>query len=573
MKRFLSKDYLHIGKWKYRQKLNMVLLFVGFFPVIILGIFSYIGLRDAVSKKEYDALEASLNQTYASVREQQKIYENLSNYLVYDQGLQDILKKEQTADYDVWQQYVSVVDPLLNIPKYYHEGLDHITIYADSIQVPHDTTLDSYQSMTTKPWFRELHFSEKYMWVYDNESACIVMVRKIPEMNGTTAYLAIFCSKDIIIDQLKNFKREGAGVALYNDDGKVLYHQETPRIKGLKMFPGNKEESYQIASHKVFGMSWYISIFMEKKAVYSTFYPVVWIVLVVVLFCIAAVLVISQFLSSILVRRIENLTTGVNQIEIRNMELNIEDDSEDEIGILVRSFHQLLDQIQQLIREVYEGRIKQQHLEMEALQAQINPHFLYNTLSMINWKALAAGEEDISQTTLALSDFYRTTLNRGKQMIPVEGEIKNVQSYLQIQQMMHDYEFSVVYDIRLEQEGYYMPKLILQPIVENAIEHGLDVRETDKKQLSIRVWERAKTIVFTVIDNGAGMDAQTLQKLEKTHTTGYGVNNVNNRLVLLYGEKSRLRMKSKVGVGTVVRIEIPKQFQSDEIEWKKDKKI
>lgn len=564
MKQFLSKAYFRIRKWNYRQKLNFVLLFVGFFPVIILGVFSYIGLRDVMAKKEYEALEASLNQTYASVREQQKIYENLSNYLVYDQGLQEILKKEQTADYDMWQKYVSVVDPLLNIPKYYHEGLDHITIYADSIQVAHDTTLDSYQSMTKKRWFGQLRFSEKYMWVYDDESSCIVMVRKIPGMKGTTAYLAIFCSKDIITDQLKNFKREGVGLVLYDDKGTVLYHQETPEIKTLKTFPGNRKDDYQMASHKISGMTWYISFFMEKKAIYAAFYPIVWMILVVVLFCIAVVLIISHFLSLILVHRIEKLTIGVNQIEMRNMELNIEDDSDDEIGILVRSFHKLLDQIQQLIQEVYEGRIKQQRLEMEALQAQINPHFLYNTLSMINWKAIAAGEEDISRTTLALSDFYRTTLNRGQQMIPVEGEIKNIQSYLQIQLMMHDFEFSVVYDIRMKHKGYPMPKLILQPIVENAIEHGLDIKEEGEKTLWIRIWERQETIVFTVVDNGMGMDAQTLQKLEKTHTTGYGVNNVNDRLVLLYGENSRLRMKSKIGVGTVVRIEIPKNARASE---------
>ena len=559
MKQFLNRGYSRIRKWKYRQKLNLVLLFVGFFPVIILGIFSYLGLRDAMSKKEYDALEASLNQTYASVREQQKIYENLSNYLVYDHGLQEILKKEQTANYDMRHEYLSVVDPLLNVPKYYHEGLDHITAYADSIQVAHDTTLDSYQSMTKQPWFGQLNFSAKYMWAYDEETECIVMVRKIPGMKGNTAYLAIFCDQDVIVDPLKNFKREGAGIVLYAEDGTVLYHQETPKMKTLKIFPGSLKADYQIATHKISGISWYISIFMEKKAVYSAFHQIVWIILVVVAFCVIAVFLISHFLSRILVRRIENLTDGVNRIEIGNMELNIEDDSEDEIGILVRSFHKLLDQIQQLIREVYEGRIKQQRLEMEALQAQINPHFLYNTLSMINWKAIAAGEEDISRTTLALSDFYRTTLNRGQQMIPVEGEIKNIQSYLQIQLMMHDFEFSVLYDVRLGQDVYYMPKLILQPIVENAIEHGLDVKEEGEKILRIRAWEQPEHIVFTVADNGVGMDEQTLQKLEKTHTTGYGVNNVNDRLILLYGEKSRLRMKSRVGVGTVVRIEIPKR--------------
>ena len=118
---------------------------------------------------------------------------------------------------------------------------------------------------------------------------------------------------------------------------------------------------------------------------------------------------------------------------------------------------------------------------MKALQAQINPHFLYNSLSIINWKALEADQEDISKVTLALSTYYRTSLNRGETMTTVENEINNIRAYLGIQLIMHDNSFKVIEDIDMDAGGYRIPKLILQPLVENSIDHGLDMSEKEEK--------------------------------------------------------------------------------------------
>ena len=118
---------------------------------------------------------------------------------------------------------------------------------------------------------------------------------------------------------------------------------------------------------------------------------------------------------------------------------------------------------------------------MTALQAQINPHFLYNSLSLINWKAIEKGNDDISDITLALSNFYRTSLNKGRNTLSIAEEISNVKSYIAIQLIMHDDEFDVDYDIAEEILPYETLNLILQPIVENAIEHGIDVKSDGER--------------------------------------------------------------------------------------------
>lgn len=245
------------------------------------------------------------------------------------------------------------------------------------------------------------------------------------------------------------------------------------------------------------------------------------------------------------------------------MEINIDDNSRDEIGVLVRSSHTMLQDVKRLISEVYQSKIVQQELEMIALQAQINPHFLYNTLSLINWKALSAGEEDISTVTLALSDYYRTTLNKGKNIITIGGELTNIKSYLEIQLMMHDYDFEVEYQIDSDLQSYWMPKLILQPLVENCLEHGLDVKESGEKKITISCYQSKKDIILTVEDTGVGMDEETVANMTTFNATGYGVKNVNDRLALLCGKNYSLHIESTLGVGTKIQINIPKKISEE----------
>ena len=209
-----------------------------------------------------------------------------------------------------------------------------------------------------------------------------------------------------------------------------------------------------------------------------------------------------------------------------------------------------------------QAKIVLQRTEMRALQAQINPHFLYNSLSIINWKAIEADEQEISKVTLALSTYYRTSLNRGETMTTVVSEMENIRAYLKIQLIMHDNSFRVeeVYDNTMG--SCEIPKLILQPLVENAIDHGLDVSEKIEKVLRIKVVHDELFLYFMVEDNGNGMTEEKASQIVTYRSKGYGVRNVNERIVLLYGEENKIRVESKEGEGTRVCIRIPKKKEN-----------
>lgn len=558
MLKWMNKLTTYFRNLKFRYKMTLVLILSGFAPLVIVGVFTIYNFYNMLAAREYEALEVSLNQTCDTIDKQVEIYENLLNYFVFDQDLQKILEKEQTQKYQSYNEYVNIVDPILNTPKFYHDGIKQLTIYAENILIPHDVTLAPLDTLSSKPWFDEIQKSDSEMLVYPNEDYSeILFIRKFPGYSDTTAYLGMYCDMSSLMEPLNYFKKDDAGILLTNGQGRILYSSN-------KLFKlSDVTDNHKYAKKKIENLPLYAYIYMEKDMNVSGFHTILSRVAIVGAACMLIILIISGYMSHIMVKRLEALTTCIKEVDYEKMEINIYDNSQDEVGVLIRSSHTMLQDVKRLISEVYQSKIIQQELEMIALQAQINPHFLYNTLSLINWKALSAGEDDISKVTLALSDYYRTTLNKGKNFITIGGEITNIKSYLQIQLMMHDYDFEVEYQIDTELDSYWMPKLTLQPLVENCLEHGLDVKETGEKKIMISCQQSKDDIILIVEDTGVGMDPETLANMTTFNATGYGVKNVNDRLALLCGEHYSLHIESTPDVGTKIQINIPKRISEE----------
>ena len=558
MKHWIADFLSRIHNMKYRRKINGVMIIVGLVPLAIVAFFMISGFRKILSERERESMEVSLKQVSDSIERQEDVYVNLLTYTVFDSELQDILDKPQKEKYDVYYDYTKTVDPVLNMPKFYHDGIDHLTIYSDNIQIAHDTTLAPLAEIEGKSWFRELKTAQSALWVWPDDShEQLLAIRSFPGFHESEAYLGVYCNLQSFTDPLQYFEKEGAGIMMIDDGNHILFQNAD---FAQDMTYDELADEYMILTQKISSLPVSVCIYMEKKAIYQEFMVMLGWILLVVGFCLLAILLISRYMSRILVRRIEALTRSVDTVDPEYRTICLEDDSRDEIGILVRSFHRMLDEINTLIREVYEGKIRQQRQEMKALQAQINPHFLYNTLSVINWKALAAGQDDISHVTLALSDFYRTTLNKGKSLITVESELLNIRSYLDIQLVMHDDDFTVEYDVNESLYLYKMPKLVLQPLIENALEHGLNLKDEGEKKLSIRCYEEKNRLIWKITDTGVGMEPEVCQSLMSVNAKGYGVRNVNERLELLYGNSAQMLFASTPGKGTTVTVYIPKQL-------------
>ena len=282
-----------------------------------------------------------------------------------------------------------------------------------------------------------------------------------------------------------------------------------------------------------------------------------------IIFSVVVLVFLGLFFSRLFTRKIEELTRNMDRVNHGSREVTVTSDSGDEVGILIRSFRRMMDEINRLIDEVYVNKLSLKEYELKALQAQINPHFLYNTLSAINWMALKGGQKEISRVTLALSAFYRTALSKGEDMVTVENCIRNMEAYLEIQLVMHDNDFTVEWDVDESIKNEKMPKLLLQPVVENALEHGLDEKEEGERKLKLSFLDMDQEMLIMVQDNGPGMDQEKADTLVTYQAQGYGLKNVNDRIRLLYGEDYAVRIFSRPGEGTKVEMRFPKERKKE----------
>lgn len=238
--------------------------------------------------------------------------------------------------------------------------------------------------------------------------------------------------------------------------------------------------------------------------------------------------------------------------------------TKDEIGQMADTYNYMTEKLNDLLQEKERAAKDMQKAEFKALQAQINPHFLYNSLDMINWLTKSGQTEKASKAVQALSKFYKLTLSKKDSISTIESELEHVSLYVELQNMRFDDAIELVIDIPQEMLHCSIPRLTFQPIVENSIQHGIQMKEDKTGTIVITGWPEDDVMVFLISDDGVGMPPEELDQVlcgqgKSKKGSNIGVYNTHQRLRLLYGEKAGLHYESEVGVGTEVTICIPNQ--------------
>jgi two-component system sensor histidine kinase YesM len=277
---------------------------------------------------------------------------------------------------------------------------------------------------------------------------------------------------------------------------------------------------------------------------------------------------LSLWAASSSTRRLDLLLAGVRRVGESGVDVELPENGTDEIGELTRNFNFMVVRIHNLLKDQFRLGVEVKNLELQALQAQINPHFLYNTLDLINGLALGAKQTRIVETTMALSKFYRLTLSGGADTLPLAKEVDHAATYLRIQNLRFGDAIDLVIDLEDRWLDFPVLKMILQPLVENSLLHGLLEKSEEKGRIVLRARtvfvEDVEGLGLEVEDDGVGMEPSVVMGLLSTERTsrgngdhGYGVFNIDRRLRLRYGDRSGLHYESAVGRGTIVRVWIP----------------
>ena len=371
---------------------------------------------------------------------------------------------------------------------------------------------------------------------------------------------------------------EKSYIYILNQDGSIVYHpqqqqlynelqtEKTDIVLNAGAEPviygsGNDSRVYTFAQSEKTGWTVVGCMNMNELTRSSRQGQLIYVMTAVILVIIA--LIFSNHISRAISRPIQKLRDSMVKVQEGDFSATVmEVPEQNEIGSLTQSFNVMIRRIEELMEQNRMEQEQKRKSEMKALQSQINPHFLYNTLDSIIWMAEGKKNEEVVLMTSSLAKFLRQSISNEDQQVSIGQEVEYARSYLTIQKMR--YKNKLEYEIYLEAsiKSCQIVKLVLQPIIENAIYHGIKYKE-GMGMVTVRGYEKDGCVVLEVADNGVGMDEETLKHIFERHKVNYrsngvGVYNVQKRLKLYYGNDYGITYESEKGMGTKAVITIPK---------------
>ena len=422
-------------------------------------------------------------------------------------------------------------------------------------------------------------FKDSYPWVI---TTALRMRKNV--LDG--AYIAVDFKFSEIAAYIDNVGVGRQGYCFIEDkNGNIVYHPQqqllfsglkSEKTEYIKQLPDGltSEENVVYSIKTLSGRQWRIvGLSFTGEIAAEGERQIALSILVSFVCCVIICLVVLAVYSKIVNRPVKELIDAMKHFEkdTDNFSFNEKDEKVSEIKILSDSFGHMSVRIKELMEKVRREETELRKTELKALQAQINPHFLYNTLDSIQWMCERGETDNASKMVGALAKLFRISISRGHELITIKDEINHVKNYLVIQSFRYREQFSYSFEVDEKLETFLCNKITLQPLVENAIYHGID-RLVDEGEIKITVKEAEddqNDILMIVEDNGVGMSEEQCRKIlckERSDSSGIGVKNVNDRLKIYFGEKYGLTVKSELDVGTVMTARIPKIAKEEQNE-------
>ncbi|MFI3166635.1 MAG: sensor histidine kinase [Bacillota bacterium] len=503
------------------------------------------------------------------VQDRVETIDNIKNVVEEESEDEQKMYGDLQTIFDLRSDIVSIVlyDNQGNI-LYYVAGDDLVLKdnYQDNNQsFDVDINMVGVEYQISNPHVQNL-FVQEYPWV-------VTMTTKAITSENELIYVTMdieFSGISKYIDKVSIGSRGYVYVA--DEYGNIIYHPQQQLIfsnlkeENTAIIPTLVKEGTYVGNNNIYstayveGADWYIigmSSIEEMVTVNFNEY------LNYILIIFGSGIVIATFLALILAK---NLTSPIHGLmsEMAKFEENIENykmpesNGFYEVRTLTKSFDHMAEKIKHLMEEVIAEEQELRKFELKALQAQINPHFLYNTLDSILWMCQQKGNTEAAEMVSALANFFRISISRGHDIITIEDEMKHVESYLVIQNIRYKNQFKYRFDVDKELLKYKCLKITLQPFVENAIYHGID-RMVDEGEIVISGKKEGDKIVLSVSDNGLGMTEEQVEALfiENSDKVGVGVQNVHNRIKIFFGDEYGISVQSELDEGTTIRVEFP----------------
>jgi len=535
-----------------RKKLILSYFTVIIIPLCVLGTYSYRSANEDLKRQLSLSAETTANQLAAELGYRLERQEYPIKSIVFNPKVVNAVTNREIDVYHFALEMNEDVEPIFWNYLFFMSEMKEIVIYSANRKAPFGNFVQPASLVEEASWYVASESDKMTRWWSDGHTLFATRNIYEPGKNARQGILYIQFDFDRVIREVTGKIKLADRVEIKDSSGKVIY----------STFNEDQEAAINASAYLKLDRSipqsgWTLSYYASTSHIGEGTADIIQATVLMIVLCLAVLFVIILLFSRTLLSGLMKLNERMKRVEEGELDLIVSAVSKDEVGQLTNRFGHMLKQINLLIEETYVSRIACKEAELIALQAQINPHFLYNTLSLINAQAIGREAYEVSHTVTLLAKFYRTTLNKGREQISVRDEIIMVQTYIELQQLMSGHAFEVIYEIEESIYQYGMIRLILQPVVENAIDHGLKEKLEGPRILTIKGCIDGNELVLTVMDTGVGMSDELLSQLQTGRSSGYGLFNVQERLQLSFGESYGLSVASQTDVGTTVQIRIP----------------
>ncbi|MNB81159.1 Sensor histidine kinase YpdA [compost metagenome] len=587
-----------INNMKLKYKLMMFYVVVVMIPVLIVGIILISYFRSAALDRAIDQATNNVEKIKSQMSGKLRVPTDISNLLFFDETLEVLVNTRYPNILELTKAYMNYSD-FQDYMLQYRE-IANIRFFIDNPTLVNNLAITPLTRETEeRAWFRKVMETKGIYWLYIDDKEDFLsktkgsinklsLIRQVsyPEYNSTGVIMV-----QVNQDELNSMLSQEPFETIITDEQGYVVAAKNPHLVGTTLASFDigvnlESQTEKVIQTQVKGEDSYvildeinpelsisklkiISVF-ETKSILSDANKVSVLGLLIISGVLLVALVMVYIISLLTTNRLLRLSRQLNQVALGNLNIVSHIDGTDEIGQLSRQFNYMVSSINQLISQVIESNeknsrleIAQREIKLKMMASQIHPHFLFNALESIRMNAHLKGEKEIANIVRLLGKLMRKNLEVGRERAPLKEEIEMIRSYLEIQKFR--YEERLVYEIAFDAKAaeVLIPPLIIQPLVENSVVHGLENKE-GPVHVYVSVTMQDNEIRVNVKDDGVGMSEQRLAELlavitaaEEEQRSRIGMRNVHQRLVLYYGEQYGLRIASEEGIGTEISFTIP----------------
>ncbi|MDD3428479.1 MAG: sensor histidine kinase [Oscillospiraceae bacterium] len=545
---------------KMRQKIIVVVGISVFLVWVVVVAVAMSGMQKIYDKKIDRIIGQTVEQTSKYVSSELQNILNLVHYSVLDDRMQTALRLDVNNNPAVYAQAQSAIAPILTqlqIQNAFIESTGLVLKGELFLGSNYPISYDTNYLVERAEQSRLVYWADEPILNASTRHLVLPIVVRVPSgdfSSANEAYMLINIDADILFSYIHRLEE--------NLECSLVLHNKNNVIYGdTQLFENRFGKDYITNDTEIAINDWYIACIMERKVLYADRNQAMINIIIISLVVMSMCMLLAVYVAKTIAKPITALRETTQQIEQGNFAVRVNFTARDEIGDLGRSFNAMSQKVQEYISMLEKEKQQVEYMEeqkrkaeMRTLQAQINPHFLYNTLDSLYWYSLSGRKQEIGYIVEHLSAMLRIGLSKGSETILVEKEISHVESYLKIQKIIFSDKFDYTLFYQPEVLRYTVIKILLQPLVENSLNHGLkDMVQGGKIDISVTIQD--DYMVFSVTDNGCGFGNVTPKPYREF--SGYALKNIQERLRLHYGETARLNIADQEDKKTVVTIYIP----------------